>query len=130
MAYESLESLKDNYKNREIVISGDKKVQLRADETLLSIAVTNLIENGLKYSEDTVYVTVAKDHISVTDTGVGIKDQDLAQITNKFYRASTNGWNNSLGLGLSIVTNIVNSHGFKLNIETKENEGSTFTIKF
>lgn len=124
------ESLQSNYKNRQIEIEGDKDITIRADETLLGIAIVNLIENALKYSEDTVSVTFDKNCINVTDTGIGIKNKYLEKITNKFYRVSTNGWNNSLGLGLSIVSNIINMHNFKLEIKTKENEGSTFTIRF
>lgn len=125
-----IESLQSNYKNRHIDIIGDTDTVVRADETLLSIAIVNLIENALKYSEDTVTVNLNKDMISITDTGIGIKEKYLESITTKFYRVSTNGWNNSLGLGLSIVSNIVNMHNFKLDIKTKENEGSTFTIRF
>lgn len=124
------ESLQSNYKNRQIQIEGDEDAVIRADETLLGIAIVNLIENALKYSEDTVTVTIDKTFISVTDTGIGIKSKFLEKITDKFYRVSTNGWNNSLGLGLSIVSNIINIHNFKLEIKTKENEGSTFTIRF
>lgn len=125
-----IESLQSNYKNRDITLNANKELTIRADETLLSIAVINLIENALKYSEDTVNVIIDNNYISISDTGIGIKESDLQNITNKFYRVSSNGWNNSLGLGLSIVTNILNIHSFKLHIDTKENEGSTFTIEF
>lgn len=124
------ESLQSNYKNREIKIQGNKDIIIRADSTLLSIAIVNLIENALKYSEDTVVVTFSQKHLSVQDTGIGIKQKYIESITNKFYRISSNGWNNSLGLGLSIVSNIINMHNFSLQIESKENEGSTFTIRF
>ena len=55
---------------------------------------------------------------------------DINKITNKFYRVSNNGWNNSLGLGLSIVSNIINMHDFVLDIKSKQNEGSVFSIIF
>lgn len=127
---ELAESLQSNYKNRQIKILGKKEITVRADSTLLSIAIVNLIENALKYSEDTVEVEFTEKYLSVIDTGIGIKEKFLENITDKFYRVSSNGWNNSLGLGLSIVSNVVNKHNFKLQIESKENEGSTFTIRF
>ena len=68
--------------------------------------------------------------LSVTDSGIGISEKNLANITNKFYRVHENSWNNSLGLGLFIVSNIINLHKFSLSIKSVENEGSTFTIKF
>ena len=127
---ESIESLQTYYKNKEILINGDKDIKIKADKTLLSIAIVNLIENALKYSEDKVIVDISSKSIKVIDTGIGIAQEDIDKITNKFYRVSSNSWNNSLGLGLSIVSNIVNQHNFKLNIQSKENEGSTFEIEF
>ena len=125
-----VENMKINYPRREIVVIGDKSLSVRADEALFSVLVTNLIENALKYSEDEVTVEFNDQHLSVIDTGIGISEKNLANITNKFYRVHENSWNNSLGLGLFIVNNIVNLHKFAIQIESIENEGSTFTIKF
>ncbi|MEA3314417.1 MAG: ATP-binding protein [Campylobacterota bacterium] len=125
---ENIETLKLNYKNRDISLEIKENIKLKADETLLSIAVSNLIENALKYSEGEVEVILDKSSISIIDKGIGISSEDIEKITNKFYRVSSNGWNNSLGLGLSIVLNIINIHSFKLDIKSKENEGSTFSI--
>ncbi|MEA3289497.1 MAG: HAMP domain-containing sensor histidine kinase [Campylobacterota bacterium] len=128
---DSVESLLSNYKNREIQIQGDKEnILIQADETLLSIAIVNLIENALKYSEDKVIVKLTNKSIQIIDTGIGISTEDMDKITDKFYRVSSNGWNNSLGLGLSIVSNIISLHNFKLLIESQENKGSTFSIFF
>ncbi|MEA3354183.1 MAG: HAMP domain-containing sensor histidine kinase [Campylobacterota bacterium] len=127
---DSVESLLSNYKNRDIEIITDKEVTIYADETLLSIAIVNLIENALKYSEDKVTVKLTKTSIEVIDTGIGISKDNINNITDKFYRVSSNGWNNSLGLGLSIVLNIISQHNFKLEIQSVENKGSTFIIHF
>ena len=66
----------------------------------------------------------------ISDSGIGINPHDLEKITKKFYRVSQNEWNNSLGLGLSIVSNILKLHHFELEIQSEENSGSVFTIKF
>lgn len=124
------EDIKQNFKNRNILIKADKKVIIRADQTLIEVAISNLIENALKYSEDDVEITINTDSISVSDHGIGINKFELEKITKKFYRVSNNDWNNSLGLGLSIVSNIIKLHNFQLNIKSKENLGSTFTIHF
>ncbi len=124
-----IDDVKEAYPNREILFEGEDVI-LDVDETLFGVAIINLIENALKYSQDRVYVTLTNEKISVRDNGIGINKKELENITKKFYRVSTNGWNNSLGVGLSLVSNILNLHNFKLNIISVENEGSTFEIVF
>ena len=123
-------NLKINYPYKELIIHGDKEKKIEIDETLFNIVIYNLIENAFKYSEDEVVVNINKNSLEVIDTGIGIKTKDLEKITQKFYRANKNTWDNSLGLGLFLVNNIVNLHHFKLFITSKLNEGSTFKIEF
>jgi signal transduction histidine kinase len=130
LVQQNIDDLKQNYKNRNIYLKSEKDITIKADATLIEVAVINLIENALKYSEDDVYINITKKQISIKDSGIGIKPKELEKITKKFYRVSQNGWNNSLGLGLSIVSNIVKLHGFKLDIQSEENTGSTFNIIF
>jgi len=125
---ESVENIKINYHNRETFIEGKKDLLISVDPTLFSIVIANLVENAYKYSEDEVHINITQNYFEVIDTGIGINAKDLQNITQKFYRANTNKWNNSLGLGLFLVNNIVNLHGFKLEVESQENEGSTFRI--
>ncbi len=126
---EIVSDLQDNYKNREIEIYGDD-IELSVDSTLISMAISNLVENALKYSEDVVKIYINKDSIEIIDNGIGIEEKDLEKIKTKFYRVSKNGWNNSLGLGLFIVHSILSLHSFKLEIESEYNKGSKFSIKF
>ncbi len=118
------------YCNRDIKINKIEDCIINGDETLLIVAIKNLIENGLKYSEDDVVVDIYHDKLVIKDNGIGIKDDDIKKITEKFYRVSKNRWNNSLGLGLSIVTNILKFHDFKLEIQSVYGEGSEFSIYF
>jgi len=127
---ECVENIKINYHNRETLIEGDKDVTLEVDPTLFGIVICNLLENAYKYSEDEVRIKISQNSLDFIDTGIGIKAKDLENITQKFYRASTNKWNNSLGLGLFLVNNIIALHKFKLKIQSKENEGSSFSVKF
>lgn len=126
---EIISDLKDNYKSREIFIKGDD-IHLDVDETLISMAISNLIENALKYSEDEVIVKISQDKIEVIDKGIGIEEEELEKIKYKFYRVSKNGWNNSLGLGLFIVQSILSLHSFSLDIESEHHVGSKFIIKY
>ena len=124
-----IEDLKVTYPSREISITSDD-IFKEVDETIISIAITNLVENALKYSQDDICISITKKKLSVSDTGIGIKDKDISKLTDKFYRVSNNGWNNSMGVGLSLVSNILQIHKFSLDIQSVENEGSTFTIVF
>ena len=130
LVVEVVENIKLTYKNRDIIIDADEIILLRADETLFSVVLSNFIENACKYSENKVIIRLDKNSISVIDTGIGIKEKDLPKITDKFYRITSNTWNNSLGLGLFLANNIINLHNFELDIKSVENEGSTFIVRF
>jgi len=126
---DTVEIIEANYRNRPTIIHGDEDITITADQDLFSIVISNLVENAYKYSEDEVLINFDANHISVSDTGIGISKSNLENITNKFYRVQGNTWNNSLGLGLFLVNNIINLHNFSLKIKSEENKGSTFTIK-
>lgn len=121
--------LKIKYKTREMNIEKNE-VFIDADETLLSIAISNIIENALKYSNKDIEIKIEKNCLSITDFGIGISKEDLEKIDKKFYRASSNDWNNSLGLGLFIVKSILKYHNFELNVNSIVNSGSTFKIYY
>jgi len=121
-------SLEEKYKNRRIEIKGENCV-VEADRTLIEVVLKNLIENALKYSKETVEVTIDENGcLSVRDHGVGISKSDLDKVTKKFYRSGTHNWDNSMGLGLSIVKTILGLHGTVLNIESQLHKGSTFSF--
>ena len=121
--------LKDKYKNREIIIQGED-LSLKVDETLISMAISNLIENALKYSEDEIIVNISQNSICIIDKGIGIEEKELEKINKKFYRISNNGWNNSLGLGLFIVQSVLSLHDFTLKIDSEFKNGSQFSINY
>lgn len=125
----SISDLKIKYKNREIKFLGVDK-EINADEILIGIAISNLIENALKYSQEDVIIEINENSISITDKGIGISQENLENIFKKYYRATSNNWNNSLGLGLFIVKSILNVHNFKLEINSKIGNGSTFKIYY
>lgn len=127
---EIVENLKHTYKSKEIKIIGLQNVEIKVDKALFNIVLANLIENAFKYSEDEVIVKLEKNSIDIIDTGIGIKKENVSKILEKFYRINDNTWDNSLGLGLYLVNNIVKLHHFKLKIKSIENEGSTFSVVF
>jgi signal transduction histidine kinase len=67
--------------------------------------------------------------VRVRDYGVGISESDIEKVTKKFYRSGAHNWDNSMGLGLSIVKTILGLHGTSLEIQSKLDEGSTFSFR-
>jgi len=129
LVYNIVDDLKETYPSRDISIESEE-LTIEVDETMMAIAITNLIENALKYSEDAVKIQITKKSVAISDFGIGVHSKDISKLTDKFYRVSSNGWNNSMGVGLSLVANILKMHSFTLDIQSVENEGSTFSIIF
>ena len=130
LTQECAQNLQLSYPGRIVVVEGDKDAEVDIDATLFGIVINNLIENAIKYSEDEVHIIVSDKKLEVKDSGIGISEKDLKNITEKFYRVQQQRWNNSLGLGLFLVNKIINLHHFTLHISSKVNEGSTFSISF
>jgi signal transduction histidine kinase len=130
LAHDVKNALKEKYKEREIVIESQGNIYMSADRTMIEIVLKNLIENALKYSKDKVLILIDKDRISIIDQGIGISEDKLKKVTKKFYRTGEHDWDNSMGLGLSIVKNILKLHNLKLEIESKEDKGSKFSFNF
>jgi signal transduction histidine kinase len=128
LAEEVKRVLLEKYKERSVELVGGS-CMVEADRTLMEVVLKNLIENALKYSKEAVTVTVDTDgKVSVKDRGVGISSADLDKVTKKFYRSGTHHWDNSMGLGLSIVKTVLDLHGARLQIESTLHSGSTFSF--
>jgi len=97
---------------------------LHADKTMMEMVVTNLIDNALKYSGEDVVVRVDGKTFCVIDRGQGIPADEIDAITKKYYRIDRNSWDNSMGLGLAIVTYILKMHGTSLHIESEIGKGT------
>jgi len=127
LAEEVKSGLEEKYQAREIHLEGESYI-VEADRTLLDIVVKNLMENALKYSKEDIRIVIHDGKVSVLDTGAGISNSDISKVTKKFYRSGTHSWDNSMGLGLSIVKSILSLHNSKLEIQSEEGEGSTFSF--
>jgi len=119
--------LHEKYKDRDIEVIGQSRY-IEADRTLIEVVLKNLIENALKYSKKDIKIVMGEKSISVIDKGVGIGNKELDKVTKKFYRSGTHSWDNSMGLGLSIVKTILSLHKTKLEIESIEGKGSIFSF--
>lgn len=107
---------------------------LSGDKSKLQRALTNLLDNAIKYtpSGGAVTVTVKEGEkrviITVHDTGVGIAANDISHIFDRFYRADKSRSEPGAGLGLSLVQAIVQAHGGNIQVKSSPGAGSTFTI--
>ena len=121
---------------KEIVINVnmDDDVSVEADRTHLGNVLNNLIDNAIKYSGDSVTITVSNDNgaISVKDNGIGIPSKSIPFLFNKFYRVPHGNRQDvrGYGIGLYYVKSILDKMGWDIEVRSKEGEGSTFTIKY
>jgi len=120
-------NLGKKYKDRGINFSGES-YKITADRTMIETVITNLIDNAMKYSQEDVTVSIMDNKLMVIDKGMGIADKEIDKITSKFYRVQKNTWDNSMGLGLAIVTYVLRLHDSSLSIDSKEGEGSIFSF--
>jgi signal transduction histidine kinase len=115
------------YKDREIHVNVPSKI-INADKTMIELVLINLLDNALKYSQNDVYLSLENDVVSVKDTGIGIKEEHLDKVTSKFYRVDKNSWDNSMGIGLAMVSYILKAHNSLLVINSIFAKGSVFSF--
>lgn len=140
--FESLQSaiqlctLRAEEEEMSLALECDPKVQARINPALLEQAVVNLLDNAIKYSGRGCTVSVAvvdnpeEVMIQVRDNGVGIAQQDIPRIFERFYRVdkARSAKLGGTGLGLSIVKHVVSAHHGHVTVDSKLGKGSTFTI--
>ena len=131
----ALQPLADNKHIRIKYEQQDKFLALAGDKLKIQSVVTNLLNNAIKFTSEFGHVTVSVRRteyelgISVSDTGVGIPTEALPRIFDRFYRVYRPGEQISgTGLGLAIVKKIVDMHGGRIEVESDEGQGSTFTV--
>jgi len=111
-------------------------IRLNTDEMKLTLAISNIIENGIKYTKSGGMVNVTTDNeqgyaiVTVRDTGIGIPEEDWDKIFDRFYRVdkTRNRDTGGTGLGLSISKNTAMLLGGDVHVISKIDEGSTFVL--
>jgi len=113
----------------------DSSLEVSADRSHIFNVINNLVENAIKYSGDTVDITIASmtDNSSfsivISDNGNGISGSDLRHIFTRFYRGRASASDiPGMGLGLAYVKLLVEAHGGNVTVDSKPSEGSSFTI--
>lgn len=123
-------------KNIAVTVNAQPGTYVVGDAELLTVAIKNLVDNAIKYSDDGKHVgigvTVSKSHVSiaVADVGYGIPKDEQNRIFERFYRvdSSRSRQTGGTGLGLSLVKHIVFSHGGEITLFSQKGVGSTFTV--
>ncbi len=127
MCEEIATNLMSKYKGRYVEVD-IKPTILNADKTMIELVIVNLVDNALKYSHDDVKITLKNGSIVVEDKGIGIQEEYLDKVTSKFYRVKKNTWDNSMGIGLALVSYILKAHNSSLKIDSTFGKGSSFSF--
>lgn len=118
--------------HHKIIVEGDLAIQLHADRHRLDKVLNNLISNAIKYSPNADMIKIeakgAKGslRLSVTDFGIGISQDKLTSIFDRFFRVESNSMISGLGLGLYISAEIIKSHQGEIGVISEPGKGSTF----
>ncbi|MGV3510335.1 MAG: PAS domain-containing sensor histidine kinase [Sphingobacteriaceae bacterium] len=117
----------------ELKVTGDISIDIFADKYKIDQVVVNLVNNSIKYAPEskTIVLNVSEDEawvkVAVIDSGPGIPASKIPHLFERYYRVDSSGFQYSgLGLGLYISADIIERHGGKIGVESREGEGSTF----
>lgn len=112
----------------------DNQISVNGNEYLLKVAFVNLFENGCKFSDDrqsTVSISLGNEKIILrfSDKGIGISEDDLKNIFTPFYRGENKAFAEGNGIGLSLTQKIITLHKGTISVQSKANQGTTFTVE-
>ena len=124
-------------RNIELILEGFRPVDAEIDETKLSLAISNLVENAIKYNKDEGWVRVSlnADHkyfyVTVTDSGRGIPEESIDHIFERFYRVDKSHSTEieGTGLGLAITRSAIMMHHGAIRVKSQVGEGTTFSVR-
>jgi signal transduction histidine kinase len=130
-----IDSRNNIYLDISMLPDNPKKLKVQGNEQLLHLAVTNIIQNGCKYSNfQQVKVSLgATDndvYIIIKDNGIGIPQEEMNKIYDPFFRASNTQNYEGYGIGLPLARNIVRMHHGELIVSSHENQGTTVQLRF
>ncbi len=121
----------------DLVLESFKPILAEVDETRMTLAISNLIENGIKYNKDGGWVHISLNvdskyfYVKVEDSGIGIPEEAQEHIFERFYRADKSHSREigGTGLGLAITRSAVLMHHGAIKVYSQEGEGTTFTVR-
>ena len=130
------EELAESHPDRTIEIHGPAEAIVEAPETLVRTILRNLMENGLRYSDEVVTCQIEQSQeairVSVVDLGCGIAAEEQEKVFERFFRsdASRSRATGGSGLGLAIVKTMVKQTGGEVRLESQLGQGTTVTVEW
>jgi signal transduction histidine kinase len=137
--YDAVRQVKNKYPDRKIITKiqfpeNENDLIISGNAGLLLIGFKNIIENACKFSNEEVDVELmiidTSIKIVISDTGIGIPQDELEAIYKPFSRASNAKYKSGFGIGLSLVVKILEAHHSRLDVQSTENEGTRFELIF
>lgn len=132
----SMKQVSEVYKRKIVTdINLPEGIRIPMDKALFTRALENLLSNALRYTIDGDTIQLSANllenevHVSISDTGRGISEEDLTHIYDMFYRGTNSRREQGMGIGLTNVRTIVDSHGWKIDVCSKLDKGTMFTIR-
>jgi len=109
-----------------------ENVKVIGQVNLVKILIANIIQNSIKYSnkDSQILISLDNDILKIKDFGIGIKEEDITRVFDRFYRVNEARSRGGYGLGLSIVKNIADVHSFKLDVKSIYGEYTEFIVFF
>jgi len=135
-----IEEILNEYQNNTLAkhisinFTSSEKISIKADQTLITRMLINLIDNSIRYGKKKgkIDISISSDNgkvkIMVEDNGIGISEEDIPNIFDRFYQVSKSRNGHGTGLGLSIVKWIVEAHHGSIDVESQPGAGTRFRI--
>lgn len=126
--------IKAEKKNIEISVECDENLILNHDSKWTSEALFNILDNGVKYTNEAGYINVRVEKwdiftkIDIEDNGIGIEEHEINHIFKRFYRASEVNNVEGIGIGLYLAREIIVSQGGYIKVKSRKGQGATFSI--
>jgi signal transduction histidine kinase len=139
IVFNAIHQVKTKYQGRKIVPKiqypeNGNELLINGNSEMLGIAFKNLLDNACKFSNDDVGIEfIISDkfiNIIVSDRGIGIPSNEVESVYKPFKRASNVKFIGGFGIGLSLVSKILELHGATLKVDSRENEGTRFDVVF
>ena len=125
---------KAKQKNIRLSLTSEQNLVIKADQTFIIMLFLNIIENSIKYNKKGGLINICfykEDNnakVIIEDNGIGISDENLIHVFDRFYRVSESRSDKGSGLGLSIVKEIVETHKGQIKIDSKLGKGTKFEV--
>lgn len=124
-------------RNIDLILDCFRPVEADVDEVKFTLAISNLVENGIKYNVDDGWARVSLDadhkyfYVTVADSGMGIPEDSIERIFERFYRVDKSHSKEigGTGLGLAITRSAIAMHHGAIKVFSKEGEGTTFSVR-